>query len=190
MKREDLEKLGLSEEQINSVMAEHGKTMNALNAKLSTAEESVRALNEQIAARDKDIKDLKKSATDNEDLSQRYTDLEKRYKQEKSDFDKKIADAKLDHAIDMSLVGKVHDSSIVRGLLDRTKLTLDDAGNLTGLDEQLTPLQESKGFLFIQKETPPANPSVYGAQPTGTKDNNKPQATGEDALLFAGFDSI
>ena len=89
----------------------------------------------------------------------------------------------------MSLVGKVHDSSIVRGLLDRTKLTLDDAGNLTGLDEQLTPLQESKGFLFIQEDTQPSNPSVYGAQPTGTKDN-KAQATGEDALLFAGFDSI
>lgn len=190
MKREFLKELELSEEVIEKVMAEHDKTVNSLNAKLSTAEESVKVLNEQITARDKDIKDLKKAATDNKDLSQRYTDLEAKYKQEKADFDKKIADTKLDHAIDMSLVGKVHDSSIVRGLLDRTKLTLDDAGNLTGLDEQLTPLQESKGFLFIQEETPPANPSVYGAQPTGTKDNNKPQATGEDALLFAGFDSI
>ena len=190
MKREFLKELELSEEVIEKVMAEHGKTVNALNVKLSTAEESVKTLNEQIGERDKDLKELRKSATDNEDLSQRYSDLEKKYKQEKADFDKKIADTKLDHAIDMSLVGKVHDSSIVRGLLDRSKLSIDDAGNLTGLNEQLTPLQESKGFLFIQEETPPANPSVYGAQPTGTKDNNKPQATGEDALLFAGFDSI
>lgn len=171
MKREFLKELGLSEEQVNSVMAEHGKTMNALNVKLSAAEESVKALNEQIAARDKDIKDLKKSATDNEDLSQRYSDLEAKYKQEKSDFDKKIADTKLDHAIDMSLVGKVHDSSIVRSLLDRSKLAFDEQGNLTGLDDQLAPLQESKGFLFIQEgapSTPNPTPPYLSRQPLPT----------------------
>ena len=191
MKREFLRELGLSEEQIEKVMSEHGKTVTDTSAKLAAAEESKKALEAQLVERDKDIKDLKKGAEDNADLAQKYADLETKYKGAKAEYEQQIKDTNLNHAVDMALTGKVHDAGIVRGLLDRTKLTLDEQGQLGGLDEQLKGLSESKPFLFIPDQATGTNPSFNGARPAGGQPT--PQVTppsGEDALFLAGFDSV
>ncbi|WP_227644272.1 hypothetical protein [Enterococcus faecium] len=39
MKREELKELGLTDEQIGSIMALHGVTVNELNSRVSTAEQ-------------------------------------------------------------------------------------------------------------------------------------------------------
>lgn len=150
MKREFLRELGLSEEQIEKVMSEHGKTVTDTTAKLAAAEESKKALEAQLVERDKDIKDLKKGAEDNAELAQKYADLETKYKGAKAEYEQQIKDTNLNHAVDMALTGKVHDAGIVRGLLDRTKLTLDEQGQLGGLDEQLKGLSESKPSCSFQ----------------------------------------
>lgn len=170
MKREELRALGLTDEQIEKVMAEHGKSLTEVNAKLSAAEESKKALETQLAARDKDIKELKKGSEDNAELTKKYEELESKYKQEKADYEQQIKDTNLNHAVDLALTGKVHDTNIVRGLLDRTKLTLDDKGTLGGLEEQLKGLQESKSFLFVSEPSPATKqePSFSGATPSGT----------------------
>lgn len=191
MKREFLRELGLSEEQIEKVMSEHGKTVTDTTAKLAAAEESKKALEAQLVERDKDIKDLKKGAEDNAELAQKYADLETKYKGAKAEYEQQIKDNNLNHAVDMALTGKVHDAGIVRGLLDRTKLTLDEQGQLGGLDEQLKGLSESKPFLFIPDQATGTNPSFNGARPAGGQ--TTPQVTppsGEDALFLAGFDSV
>lgn len=192
MKREELRALGLTDEQIEKVMAEHGKSLTEVNAKLSAAEESKKALETQLAARDKDIKELKKGSEDNAELTKKYEELESKYKQEKADYEQQIKDTNLNHAVDMALTGKVHDAGIVRGLLDRTKLTIDEQGQLGGLDEQLKGLSESKPFLFIPTEgNTGTNPSFNGARPAGGQPT--PQVTppsGDEALFLAGFDSV
>lgn len=191
MKREFLRELGLSEEQIEKVMSEHGKTITDTTAKLAAAEESKKALEAQLVERDKDIKDLKKGAEDNAELAQKYADLETKYKGAKAEYEQQIKDTNLNHAVDMALTGKVHDAGIVRGLLDRTKLTLDEQGQLGGLDEQLKGLSESKPFLFIPDQATGTNPSFNGAKPAGGQPT--PPVTppsGEEALFLAGFDSV
>lgn len=191
MKREFLRELGLSEEQIEKVMSEHGKTVTDTSAKLAAAEESKKALEAQLVERDKDIKDLKKGAEDNAELAQKYADLETKYKGAKAEYEQQIKDTNLNHAVDMALTGKVHDAGIVRGLLDRTKLTLDEQGQLGGLDEQLKGLSESKPFLFIPDQATGTNPSFNGARPAGGQPTPQPTPpSGEDALFLAGFDSV
>lgn len=191
MKREFLRELGLSEEQIEKVMSEHGKTVTDTTAKLAAAEESKKALEAQLVERDKDIKDLKKGAEDNAELAQKYADLETKYKGAKAEYEQQIKDTNLNHAVDMALTGKVHDAGIVRGLLDRTKLTLDEQGQLGGLDEQLKGLSESKPFLFIPDGNTGTNPSFNGARPAGGQPTPQPTPpSGEDALFLAGFDSV
>ena len=191
MKREFLRELGLSEEQIEKVMAEHGKTVTDTTAKLAAAEESKKALEAQLVERDKDIKDLKKGAEDNAELAQKYADLETKYKGAKAEYEQQIKDTNLNHAVDMALTGKVHDAGIVRGLLDRTKLTLDEQGQLGGLEEQLKGLSESKPFLFIPDQATGTNPSFNGARPAGGQPTPQPTPpSGDDALFLAGFDSV
>lgn len=70
--------------------------------------------------------------------------------------DKYEADAKelrLATAVKLALAGKVHDPDIVAGLLDKTKIELDDNGSVkAGLDDQIKALKTSKAFLFVSED--------------------------------------
>ena len=65
MNRKFLEKLELSEEQIAQIMAEHGKSTQELQNKLSAAEGNATSLQNQLDERDKDLKALKKETEGN-----------------------------------------------------------------------------------------------------------------------------
>lgn len=185
MNRKFLEKLELSEEQIDQIMAEHGKSTQELQNKLSSAEGNATSLQNQLDERDKDLKALKKESEDNAELLQKYNDLDKKYKTQKEEHEIEMADIKLNHAISMQISNKVHDASIVNGLLDKSKLSLDENGGVKGLDEQLTALKESKGFLFVP-ETEPTTGHVAGAKPQGTTvpENNNNDLTAQMVEAF------
>ena len=73
------------------------------------------------------------------------------------------------------------------GLLDKSKLTFDDATGLGGLEDQLTALKESKGFLFNAGAGDDVNKGGKGKQkegaPAGTgKGNNDSDGLDEDAI--------
>ena len=185
MNRKFLEKLELSEEQIAQIMAEHGKSTQELQNKLSAAEGNATSLQNQLDERDKDLKALKKETEGNAELLQKYNDLDKKYKTQKEEHEIEMADIKLNHAISMQISNKVHDASIVNGLLDKSKLSLDENGGVKGLDEQLTALKESKGFLFVP-ETEPTTGHVAGAKPQGTTvpENNNNDLTAQMVEAF------
>ena len=75
MNRKFLEQLGLTEEQVEAVMSEHGKSTQDLQAKVSAAEDNAKGLESQLKERDKDMKQLKQDAEGNADLQQKYSDL-------------------------------------------------------------------------------------------------------------------
>lgn len=95
---------------------------------------------------------LKTTAGDNEELKQQITNLQEQNKQKDTEHQKELKDLKLTNAIKMAISSTAQDSDLVAGLVDRNKLILGDDGKITGLDEQVKSLKESKPFLFKQEQ--------------------------------------
>ena len=72
----------------------------------------------------------------------------------------------------MAIAADAQDSDLVAGLVDRKKLILGDDGKVTGLDEQIKTLKESKPFLFKQEEKPKLN-NKRGFFPLGPKEKGE-----------------
>lgn len=152
MERKFLEALGLDKEKIDSIMAEHGKTVEGQKTKVTDLTTSLGDLKTQLTQRDKDLQDLKKQAEGNAELKTKFDALEKQYKDDKEALEVKIKDTQLSSALKLALAGKVHDADLVVGLIDKTKIELGEDGNVSkGLDEQIKTLQGSKSFLFVSE---------------------------------------
>ena len=88
-------------------------------------------------------------------------DLQSKEKTHKAE----IADMKMTNAIQAAIGNMAQDVGLVAGLLDKSKLILSDDGKLTGLEDQIKGLKESKPFLFKEGET---YPNVHdGGEPNG-----------------------
>lgn len=149
MKREFLKGLELSEEQINAIMAEHGKDVEASKSQLAELTTETESLKTQIADRDKDIKSLKKDAGDNEGLSKQLTDLQDKYKTDTETLTQQLNQTKLNGALDTVLSGaKARNPKAVKGLLDMDRVKLTDDGKIEGIDDQLEALRKSDAYLF------------------------------------------
>lgn len=170
MKREELKELGLTDEQIGSVMALHGVTVNELNSKVSTAEQQATQYQDQLEKNQNELNEFKESAKGNEKLEQQVTDLQTKLDQNKSDSEQQIADIKKSSAIDLALTqAGAKNIKAAKALLDGETLELTDEG-LKGLDDQLAALKESDGYLFGSNEPTPPNPdnkkATFGGNPS------------------------
>ncbi|MFC6290658.1 phage scaffolding protein [Levilactobacillus angrenensis] len=149
MKREFLKGLKLEDDQIDAIMAEHGKDVEASKSQLAELTTETESLKTQIADRDKDIKSLKKDAGDNEGLSKQLTELQDKYKTDTETLTNQLSQTKLNSALTTALTGaKARNPKAVEGLLDMDKVKLTDDGKLEGLDDQLTALRKTDGYLF------------------------------------------
>lgn len=148
MKREDLKKLGLTDEQVESVMTSHGQDVQALNTQVSTLQQSEKDLKGQLASRDKDLSKLQKDNKDNEDLSTQLKTLQSEYKDLEKTSAANLVKVQRDSALN-TLIGqsKAKNAKAVSALLDPDKITFKD-GQLGGAKEQLEALQESDPYLF------------------------------------------
>lgn len=117
-------------------------------ARFNELNESKKSLAEQIAERDKQLKDLKKSVGDNEDLRKQIEDLQQANKEQKDAFDNQTKTLRLDTAIKLAIADSAQDADIVSGLIDKNKLILGEDGKVTGLTEQVEALKKDKAFLF------------------------------------------
>ncbi|WP_416353920.1 phage scaffolding protein [Agrilactobacillus fermenti] len=153
MKREQLKGLELSDEQIDKILSINGADIEKAKGSAGTDLESIQKENEtlksQIADRDKDLKALKKQAGDNEDLNQKYSELQDKYKTETEKLTHEVQQTKLNSALDTTLTGaKVRNTKAAKALLDMDKVKLNDKGELEGVSEQLDALKKSDAYLF------------------------------------------
>ncbi|NTL52059.1 phage scaffolding protein [Enterococcus faecium] len=183
MKREELKELGLTDEQIGSIMALHGVTVNELNSRVSTAEQQATQYQEQLDKNQKELNDFKANAKGNEDLTKQLEDLQSRFDEIKTSSEQQIADLKKSSAIDLALTqAGAKNIKAAKALLDSESLELTDEG-LKGLDDQLAALKESDGYLFGQSEQVPPNPD--GKKATFSGNASSGQNVEEDVFAKA-----
>ena len=105
-------------------------------------------LETQIKERDKQLETLKKTAGDKEKLEATIKQLQEDNKSAKTKYETDLKNLRIDSAVKLKLSGTAQDVDIVASLIDKTKLIVGDDGSVTGLDEQINPLKQSKPFLF------------------------------------------
>lgn len=124
----------------------------------NTLAEAKKKLDEDVKTRDTQLAELQKAGSV-EDLQKQLTEaLEINEKAEK-EYKDKIADMKLDSAIEKALSGALH-PELMSGKIDKSKLKVNKDGTITGLDEQIKSLKETYKDMFKpdKKGQSPANP--------------------------------
>lgn len=171
MKREELKELGLTDEQLGSVMTLHGKTVTGLNTQINALEGERDQFKEQLTSNQTELDTLKEASKGNEELSKQLEELQAKYDTTKTESETKLAQQQKDFAIRLALKDvNPLDEDIVLGQLNTDTIQVTDNG-LKGLKEQVEALQESKAFLFQQPEqtATPTPQIVTGGNPKGSR---------------------
>jgi hypothetical protein len=180
MKKEEFVALGISEEQAAKAAEASKKELESYVTKtdFEAANQVKGHLEKDIRDRDKQLEDLKKSSGDNAELMKQIETLQAENKavMEKNEADMK--DLKLSTAIKLALGESAQDAELVSGLFDKSKLILSDDGKVTGLEEQLKSVKESKPFLFREEKTEPAKNT--GFRPLGAPSQQSQGTTKTD----------
>ena len=146
MKREYLKSLELSEEIIDKIMDENGKDVEAVKNKYADYDNikvQLKEANKQIENfKNMDIDKIKKAA---DDWKKKFDKSEQTHKEQ-------IDKLKKETAIKTAIADKAQDIDIVAKLFDMDKITVDEDGKVSGVDKELTAMQESKKFLFKTNE--------------------------------------
>ncbi len=180
----DLKEL-LGEELYNQVIAKSGdKKLAVINDgnwfpkdKFDEINNTKKRLEADLKERDKQLTDLQKAAGDVPALQEQISNLQADNKAATEKYESDMKELRLNTVLKMALAGQAHDPDIVAGLVDKTKIELDDTGALKGgLDDQIKALRESKGFLFVQQEPAPPVPTFRGASPVPGAGGGAPPA--------------
>lgn len=164
MTKQEFIALGLTEEQATKAEDASKKELEGFIPKsrfdeVNTAKKQAEL---DIKSRDKQIEDIKKSAGDNETLTQQIATLQAENKAAKEKYEADMKDLQITNAIKLAVTGKVYDEDIAAGLFDKSKLILGDDGKITGLAEQLEGIKTAKGFLFKEDKAPAPQPAKPG----------------------------
>lgn len=133
------------------------------------------ALREQLAGNSQSQNTGKKSEDEEDDGE--GIDIDKLQKQWKAQSDQAVQEVKIQYAaLDKLRAAEVIDPELVwsSNVLNKKALKLDDAGALTGLDEQIESLKKNKTHLFKQsKQSPDEGTGKEGGEEGGTKVTTK-----------------
>lgn len=171
MKKEELVKLGLTEEDADKVAKASEEELKGFvpKSRFDEVNEARKHAEDSVKERDKQIEGLKSSAGDAEKLKQQIDELQQANKEKDSNHALEIKKLKIDNAVDSALnAAKAKNLKAVRALLDLDKAELDENGNVKGLAEQIKKLSEADDSKFMFESS--GKPKMKGAK------------TGEDGI--------
>lgn len=144
MKRDELKAFGLTDEQIEQVMSLHGRDTNASKAALDEQKGKVSALTTQLETLKNDLTAAQAGSATADELRQK--------------LDKVTADLAHNQRMDkLRSAASKHKAQNVEQLiklLDQDKITVSEAGEITGVDEQIEALKKGSPYLFADSPTP------------------------------------
>ena len=187
MKREELEALGLSKEQIDGTLDMYHKEHDPVQKELDTVKADLAAEQEKVKTHEGTISGLKKDLEEFKDadvsgMKQKIEDLEKDIKAKDADYQKQIADRDFDDVLKDSIVaphGK--NAKAIKALLDvdTLKASKNQKEDVAAAIKVLYEAEDSK-MLFGEAEPNPTGKGdpIGGVGGTGVK----PQA---DSLIGA-----
>lgn len=146
MTREFLKSQGLTDEQIDKIMAEYGKEVTKKKEAIEAKQKEVDSLSEQLSDANKQVKEFKDMKI--EDIKQKAEDFEAKYNKSLEDLKASKEEALLEKKLSAL---KAHDIDVVKSLIKRDQLVFND-DDVIGFDDQITKLQTDKAFLFIQEQ--------------------------------------
>ena len=177
MTRDTLVEMGLTEELAAKVMGSlNGNYVpkNRFN-EISRENETLKAAAKE---HEKQLDTLKKSAGDNESLSQQIADLQAANQTAKESYEAQMNQLKIDFAVEKALTGaKAKNIKAAMALLDLKDAKLDEDGSVKGLSEQIEKLSKAEDSKFLF-DTAPAQPKLKGFKP-GASSDIKPDAGGD-----------
>lgn len=182
MNKEELMKLGLSEEQTEKVLSVNAEQLKGFipKSRFDEVNNTKKQLEKDLKDRDVQLENLKNSSGDVETMKQTIENLQRDNKVAKDNFEAELAKFKLESAIDTTLLGSnVINTRAVKALLDMDKIKLD-GDVLIGINEQLEALKtaEDSKMLFKVTETKQKEPNFSGVKPG---EGNTQNSTGESA---------
>jgi hypothetical protein len=166
MKREDLAKIGLTEEAlekagldktvIDSIMELYGKGITKFKSDAESLQTELDTANASLTEAGQTIEKFK--GMDIDAIKQAAEDYKVEAEKAKTEAAAQILSLKRGHALDEALKSsfKVKDIKAVKAYLDDEKIQFNEKdGSFVGLKEQIDPLLTEKDYLFIdESETP------------------------------------
>lgn len=142
MKRKFLEDLGLEGDAIEKIMAEAGKDVTSLKARVDDLTEQLNVKETTISEKNNKIAELEKVDVEAIKKSE--------YERGKTEGSKEIEVFKKQNALDKALSKyKAKDTSILSKMLDMEKVKYNDKFEIVeGLEEQINSIKESHDYLF------------------------------------------
>jgi hypothetical protein len=163
MKKEDLTKLGLTDEAlIEQIIVLHGKDIEKHKTSLTAAQTELDGVKAQLTEANKAIEGFK--AMDVEGVKKAADEWKTKAETAQAEAASQVAALKFEHALDGALTGaKAKNAKAVKALLDPSLLKLAEDGSISGLKEQLEKIQTENDYLFESDQQTPK--IVVGGQP-------------------------
>lgn len=155
MKREELERLGLTKEQIDSVCDLNNKDVQPLKDDLQKAQDDLKVAQDKVTTTEEALK--KFDGVDPEKLNQQISDLQNELKQKDSEHAKALADRDFEDLIKEAIgEAKGRNTKAIRALLDvdALKASKNQKNDVAAALKKLAEAEDSK-MLFGEPEPKP-----------------------------------
>ena len=164
MKKEDLQKLGLTDEQINEVFKMNGLDVNGAKGELENAKKELENYKSQFTSTQAELKKLQELKP--EELSKQVSDLNEKLATQKADFEKQIADRNFNDLLTKSVAtAGGREAKAIIPFLDVEALKTSQ-NQETDIKTAIEAVKKDHDYLFTSNE-PVKNP-VSSTQGNGS----------------------
>lgn len=188
MNKEDLLKLGLTEEQAEKVLNANTEQLKGFipKTRFDEVNNAKKQAEKDLSERDKQLETLKNSTGDVEALKQTIETLQNENKAAMDKYNAELAEIKLAGAVDTALLGAdALNVKAVKALLDMSKIKMD-GDVLLGINEQIESLKKAEDSKMLFKAVEVGKqkgPNFAGVKPgegnTGNGESNAPKSLAE-----------